>query len=54
MKKEGWQRFQVLRTLRSKFGSEERNQEVVSVNEFLKKEEDGNNSVNRTHFQKDY
>jgi hypothetical protein len=53
MKKEGWQRSQILRTLRSKFGSEERNQEVAYVNELLKKE-DGNDNVNGTHFQKDY
>jgi hypothetical protein len=57
MKKEGWPRSQVLRTLKSKFESEERNQEVAYVNKLLKKEQYGNDNVNNdnnTYFQKDY
>jgi hypothetical protein len=57
MKKEGWPRSQVLRTLKSKFESEERNQEVAYVNKLLKKEKYGNDNVNNdndTYFQKDY
>lgn len=57
MKKEGWPRSQVLRTLKSKFESEERNQEVAYVNKLQKKEEYGNDNVNNdndTYFQKDY
>jgi hypothetical protein len=60
MKKEGWTRSHALSILRSKFESEERHQEVVYVNNLLKREEteehtndkDKNNS--NTDFQKDY
>ncbi|MFL6322981.1 MAG: hypothetical protein ACJ708_02980 [Nitrososphaeraceae archaeon] len=60
MKKEGWTRSRALSILRSKFESEERHQEVVYVNNLLKREEteehtndkDKNNS--NTDFQKDY
>ena len=38
MKKEGWPRPQVLRTLKSKFESEERNQEIAYINKLLKNE----------------
>jgi hypothetical protein len=52
MQKEGLPRSQVLRTLRSKFESEERNQEIAYVNKLLKKEEYSNG--NDAQFQKDY
>ncbi len=60
MKKEGWTRSHALSILRSKFESEKRHQEVVYVNNLLKREEteehtndkDKNNS--NTDFQKDY
>ena len=60
MKQEGWTRSHALSILRSKFESEERHQEVVYVNNLLKREEteehtndkDKNNS--NTDFQKDY
>jgi hypothetical protein len=60
MKKEGWTRSHALSILRSKFESEERHQEVVYVNNLLKREETeehtndkGKNNSN-TDFQKDY
>jgi|GraSoiStandDraft_45_1057281.scaffolds.fasta_scaffold240295_2 hypothetical protein len=57
MKKEGWSRSQVLRTLKSKFESEERNQEIAYINKLLKTEVYNNDDVdndNYSHFQKDY
>lgn len=57
MKKEGWSRSQVLRTLKSKFESEERNQEIAYINKLLKTEVYNNDDVDNdkySHFQKDY
>ena len=57
MKEEGWPRSQVLRTLKSKFESEERNQEIAYINKLLKTEVYNNDDVdndNYSHFQKDY
>jgi hypothetical protein len=55
IKKEGLTRSDTLRILRSKFESEERNQEVAYVNNLLKKEENNKNNKNgNTSFQKDY
>jgi hypothetical protein len=59
MKKEGW-RSHALSILRSKFESEERHQEVVYVNNLLKREEteehtnDKDKNNGNTDFQKDY
>ncbi|MFL6384889.1 MAG: hypothetical protein ACJ712_07955 [Nitrososphaeraceae archaeon] len=60
MKKEGWTRSHALSILRSKFESEERHQEVVYVNNLLKREEteehtnDKDKKNSNTDFQKDY
>jgi uncharacterized protein YdaT len=60
MKKEGWTRSHALSILRSKFESEERHQEVVYVNNLLKREEteehtnDKDKNNGNTDFQKDY
>lgn len=40
MQKEGWTRSYALSVLRSKFESEERQQEVAYVNDLIKKEEE--------------
>ena len=58
IKKEGWPRSQVLCTLRSKFESEERNQEIAYINKLLKNEvynnDDDIDNDTYTHYQKDY
>lgn len=57
IKKEGWPRSQVLRTLKSKFESEERNQESAYIDKLLKNEvysDDDADDDNHIHFQKDY
>ena len=56
MKREGWSRPEALRTLRSKFKSEERYQQAAYVNRLLKQEEqNSNNDYNNSDgsFQED-
>ena len=55
MKREGWTKSHTLSALRSKFESEERNQEVEYVNKLIKKEEEENRKKNNNiQFQEDY
>jgi hypothetical protein len=56
MKREGWTKSHTLSILRSKFESEERNQEVEYVNKLIKKEEEEENRKknNNIQFQEDY
>jgi hypothetical protein len=56
MKREGWTKSHTLSALRSKFESEERNQEVEYVNKLIKKEEEEENRKknNNIQFQEDY
>lgn len=57
MKREGWTKSHTLSVLRSKFESEERYQEVESVNKLIKKEkeeEENRKKNNNIQFQEDY
>ena len=57
MKREGWTKSHTLSALRSKFESEERNQEVEYVNKLIKKEkeeEENRKKNNNIQFQEDY
>ena len=55
MKREGWTKSHTLSALRSKFESEERNQEVEYVNKLIKKEKEENRKKNNNiQFQEDY